>query len=363
MKKQIVLYSPLHLEPWNYTTPNTTGIGGSETCHVELAYHFAKSGYDVVSIAPCERKELGPAGAQWLPLSEVDNVLNSSKEKIWLVFRDPTFFDKNLNHNNDKYYFIAQDVDYDWNEQRLERVDKYICLCQTHAKYTLSRYPPLDKRLFVSSNGIDTLKLCNVLNNQTERKSKRLIYSSSPDRGLELILDNWFRVEERHPDVQLDVYYGFDNLKKLSSGNDWRSELYVKLLSTAAQYPKTVTLHGRLSQNQLHKEMSKSSIWFYPTNFPETSCITCMEMQALGVYPIVTKFWAVGENTLNGKIIDGIPQDDILVRCSIFKELNNLLYVDKSEEMDKIRKIISEDALDSFGWDKIAKQYQKWFEE
>lgn len=344
---------------------STTGIGGSETCHAELAYRFARDGYDVISIAPVERCSLGPGQSVWTPLADVDDYLKRDQRKIWLIFRDPTFFDKELKPNRDKYYFIAQDVDYDWTDERLAKVDKYICLCKEHAKYTISKYPVLKDKVFISSNGIDTVKLKQLYNQHLPRESKRIIYSSSPDRGLELILENWFRVEERHPDAKLDVYYGFDNMLKISGGdpNHRLTQLYYKIMNLASKYPKTVTLNGRIPQTELWKEMVTSSIWFYPSDWPETSCITCMEMQALGVYPILNNFWAQGENTFHGTKIDGVPQKDVMVKCVLFKELNNVLSADNSPQMDEIRNILSEDALDSFSWDKISKQYGGWFNE
>lgn len=360
----IILYSPIKLENWDHTTPDTTGIGGSETCHVKLAYHFASRNYDVISLAPVDRCYLGPGQAYWEPLDSVDNYLSRNQRQIWLVFRDPTFFDKiEKRKKTQRYYFIAQDVDYDWTDERLAKVDKYICLCKTHAEYTLNKYPGLKDKVYISTNGIDSIVLKQKYNHfKKQKQPKRVIYTSSPDRGLELILENWFRVEERHPDVKLDIYYGFNNLLKLAQGNDWRKQLHDKIIHLASQY-KTVEIHGRIPQPQLHEEMAKSSVWFYPGSWPETSCITVMEIQALGVYPIVRNYWAQGENCFNGTKLDGDPKNNILDRCIAFKELNNILSVDTSEEMNKIRDILSEDACDSFGWDKVAEQYVKWFNE
>ncbi len=365
MNKQIVLYSPVHLESWSYDKCEKDGIGGSETCHIRLAEHFGRANLDVISLAPCERKTLGPAQAQWMPLEHIDEVLAKEEEQIWIVFRDPSFFSKELPTKN-SYYFLAQDVGYDWTEEQLAKVNKYICLCQEHRRWTLAKYPSLEGRVYVSSNGIDSTRLRALYAKKLPRTPKRVIYSSSPDRGLELILDNWFRVVERHPDVKLDVYYGFDNMLKISGGdpNHRLTQLYYKIMRLADKYKDTVTLHGRISQTQLYNEMATSSVWFYPSDWPETSCITTMEMQALGVYPVLNKFWAAGENTFHGTLIDGeVPQKNIMTKCILFKELNNILSVDLSKEMEEMRDKLSEDSLDSFDWKNICEQYIRWFNE
>lgn len=365
--KDIILYSPVALESWDYSTIDSTGIGGSETCHVILAEEFGKKIKEsyVYSIAPCDRNKIGPGNVQWFPLDDLDNFLIKEpiNKQIWLVFREPKFFDKELSKDN-KYYFISQDVDYEWTEERLSRVDKYICLCKKHAEYTLEKYPSLKDKIFISSNGIrSNLIRDKIRQNKNPRISKRMIYSSSPDRGLELILDNFFRITEQHPDVKLDVYYGFENLKKLSNKGDWREYLYTKLVKKQQELKQWVTFHGRINQNQLYNEMLTSSVWFYPSDFPETSCITSMEMQACGVYPIVNNFWAVGQNVFNGVVIDGIPQKDELCKCSMFKELNNFLEDEHFLRIGYDRKLVSDDALDSFSWDKISNQYISWFKD
>jgi len=367
--KKIVFYSPICLENWDFRTMDKTGIGGSETAHTQMVYLLSKNPkLDVVSIAPCEREELGPGNVPWIPIEKYKEILNKDEDQIWIVGRDPYFFDNKLPKNK-KYYFLGQDVDYDWTEERLAKVDKYICLCQTHAKWTLSKYPSLAGKIYVSTNGIDSIRLRGKLQGTFKRIPKRVIYSSSPDRGLEFILENWFRVIERHPDAKLEVFYGFDNLLKIANTNkdQKRINLYNKIITLAAKYPESVTLNGRIPQNQLYNEMLKSSIWWYPSDWPETSCITSMEMQAMGVYPIVNIFWAVGENVLHGIKLPGIPQKDSLCKASIIKEL--LLFMDieekypDNEASNQIRKMLSEDALDSFSWEKVAKQYEGWFNE
>lgn len=364
--KDIILYSPIYLENWDFRKIDNEGIGGSETAHIILSEEFGKKLQDrfVVSLAPCDKEELGPGNVEWNFLSRVKNYLDSESPQIWLIFRDPAFFDRgNLKQKtNSSFYFIAQDVDYEWTEERLSRVDKYICLCKKHAEYTLEKYPTLKDKVFISSNGIrSNLIRDKIRQNKNPRIPKRMIYSSSPDRGLELILDNFFRITERHPDVKLDVYYGFDNLKKLSNNGDWRDHLYTKLVKKQQELKKWVTFHGRINQNQLYNEMLTSSVFFYPTDFPETSMISIMEMQACGVYPIVNNFWAAGENCFGGVLLDGIPQKDPLCKCSMFKELNNYLEFDDLLGIDVNRSIISEDALDSFSWDRISDQYIEWF--
>ena len=40
-----------------------------------------------------------------------------------------------------------------------------------------------------------------------------MIYSSSPDRGLELLLSLFPKVKEQVPEAKLDIFYGFENFQ------------------------------------------------------------------------------------------------------------------------------------------------------
>jgi len=65
-----------------------------------------------------------------------------------------------------------------------------------------------------------------------------------------------------------------------------------------------VTYHGRVGQRELAKAFLASSLWLYPTNFHETSCITAMEAQAAGVFAITSKLAALPETLRMGHLID-----------------------------------------------------------
>jgi len=354
----VCFYSPICLEPWDFNTPNTTGIGGSETSHIELAKRFALSGYETTSFNSIETITKSPEGVIYYPLS--DFRLESSTH--YFVYRDPQFFDnESLAGLNNKYYFIAQDVDYDWNPTRLSRIDRYICLCQTHARYTLNKYPALKGRIIISSNGIDSegIGFDNAATfslNPEYRNPKHLMYASSPDRGLLLILENWFRIKERVPEAELSIYYGFNNMdtiiKKMGGNADL--EYLRKNIETLMHQPG-IHWKGRKPQSDIHMSWRKAGVFFYPSNWPETSCISIMEAQACGAIPVINRHWAQGENCLGGINLTGnVPQEDDLMKVRLIRYCCDVL--NDSAYQEEHRPKIMQDALDTFSWDKVYTQ-------
>lgn len=349
--KNINIFSALTLENWDEITPLVRGIGGSETCHVELHKNLRSKGFPVRSFAPVENETF-----DWVRSEKVDDYLDSPQN--WLVFRDPAFFDKDLPEGGN-YIFIAQDVDYDWTEERLKKVSKYICLCDTHVQFTEQKYPILKDKIYLSTNGIRSDFIRSLSLNPPNRNPNKLIYSSSPDRGLHLILKNWFRIRERCPQAELHIFYGFNNMEKmleLMGGRAWFSDMKNDIERLVNQ--DGIHFRGRVNQEELYKEYLSSNIWFYPTDWPETSCITCMEAQALGAIPVTNKYWALRQNVFHGYVYDGVPQKDNLCKSFQISKVCDLI----NNPNVSWRNEMMEDALDTFDWKKITNQYIGWME-
>lgn len=126
------------------------------------------------------------------------------------------------------------------------------------------------------------------------RFKKRIIYTSLPNRGLIFMPHIFMALKEKHPDLEFHVFSG--NLRDSPSWppvNLWikESKNLISLLKTM----KGCYLHGYVLQSRLAREFMRSSVWVYPTDFEETSCITAMEAQAAGCAVVTSKLAALIE--------------------------------------------------------------------
>jgi glycosyltransferase involved in cell wall biosynthesis len=122
-----------------------------------------------------------------------------------------------------------------------------------------------------------------------ERKP-RCVYSSSADRGLDVMLDLWPRIREKVPDAELHVFYGWDVFDRVAFANPGLLAYKQQVLAQAAALGGEaggIFLRGRVGQKALADELQQARVWSYPTAFLETSCIGAMEARAAGV-PLVT---------------------------------------------------------------------------
>lgn len=367
----IAIISSLTLEAWSWKNPKEKGIGGSETSHIYMCEELAKAGFEVVSYAPipedCE--SIGPAGVKWLSCEDK----SYQDAKVVIIYRDPKLLDFQKKPGQ-KIWFVAQDVSYPFTQEQLDKIDRYLVLCPTHASVTRQLHPELHSsgRLFLSSNGIDSAGIRQVLGEGIIRNPKRIQFASSPDRGLVILLENWFRIRERVPDAELHFFYGRDNMRRIVEINgptDWRFE-YMKCLVDLANQPGIVD-HGRIGQVELWRNWAASNVWAHLTDFPETSCLTCMEAQALGAIPVTNRLWALKYNVDSGYLFSGIPQKDPVVRQLMIERVIALLNDSSewdtqypgSDDVYTLREDMQNQALARFDWRNVAEQWGRWIEE
>ena len=367
---RFIFYSHPTFEPWDWRNPEEPGIGGSETSHIEMAQRLAADGHEVFSFAPIPAYDVevhlkearflkpdfivGPSGVRWAHSDYVDFSLKG----IWVLYRHPQLVDQIPKEGN-SIWLICQDAYYDsLTAERAAKFDRIVALCRDQADFFKARYKSGAAAVCQSSNGIKAPTLESI-----KRNPKRMMYASSPDRGLNELLTVYERVKELVPEAELHVFYGFDNIEKYIA-RDTTDKAYADYLKRQ----RDVTLqkmerlgvewHGRTGQSKLAIEWLKSGLWVHPSDFQETSCITCMDAQALGAIPITTPIWAVRENVKHGIFIEGSPRKDPMIRAQYVWQTFHMLLDEQRQE--EIRKPMMPWAREQFHWSRFVRQWEEW---
>ena len=348
-------YSPIAFEEWDHRSPDSPGIGGSETAVVELAWRLARRGHDVTvygkipaDCPPVDR------GAKWLPLDAVD----WSQPGVWVLSRCPAALDNfEVDHPGQQTWLICQDVFYPpklqaegLTPERSANLDICLPLCTAQERYMIEVSPELAGKTRISSNGFK-VDLADRLG-PIARDPFKLVYTSSPDRGLPNLLRIFKRAREWEPRLKLSAAYGFDNIKKCK-GKHWTR---VRAECESLMDQPGVTWLGRLGQEALYREFASAGLWVYPTSFTETSCVSCMEAQALGAIPITNPLWALADNVGHGVAIPGEPNDP-LVRARYVGEILRLTR--DLDLQERIRAEMMPWARKRFDWERVVDQYER----
>ena len=211
-------------------------------------------------------------------------------------------------------------------------------------------------RIFVIRNGI---YLPHFENLNMPRDPYRLIYSSVPDRGLDILLKIFPKIKAAVPLATLSVFCGLE-LGMLKARDKQRA---TKLYDLAAQ--PGVTLHGNVPHRQLAEALSQSALFVYPSHavpaaafYAETSCIAAIEAQAAGTPVIASRRGALPETVEDKKtgiLISGDPYSHDYQDKFVDAVINLL--------KDNVRRAAMSEAAKSrvfsyYGWDAIAKEWE-----
>ena len=285
--------------PFHAKTLEERPLGGTETGVIHLANSLQKAGHQVVVITnhedppPSEPLYLKPSAISHL--GELDVLI---AVRNWLSAVSYPKAKLKCLWTGDSY---DQPATYGIGDHRvIKGLDQLLLVSEWH-KQTLCNSSgfPAEKALAMG-NGIelDRFKL------KVDKKPKRLIYSSTPFRGLSLLPDIFPRILEKHPDAELQVFSG-EGLYPLAPSAVKEFHSVKEKLSKI----KNCTVNEPITQTKLAIEMKKSAILAYPNTFAETSCITAIEAMAAGCIPVTSALGALPETIADAGIaIDGDPR-------------------------------------------------------
>ena len=116
----------------------------------------------------------------------------------------------------------------------------------------------------------------------------RLIYTSMPNRGLEILLDA-FKILNR-TDVELHVYSS-----NIIYGSNYAKSVNYDHLFHRCKTMDNVVYKGYAKNKGVRKALQEAHIFAYPSIFEETSCLAAIEAGAAGCKIVTTAYGALQE--------------------------------------------------------------------
>lgn len=317
------------------------GIGGSEEAVIFLSKELAKLGLWVdVFTGTDEHGEID--GVRWYPYATMKPEYFYDTVIIW---RWPELLDQNWTCSN--LWVWCHDVQFEnrWNDARIAKVDKVIFLSKYHREG--APWIPEEKALY-SSNGLSP-DFFEPLQNDP----KQVIFASNPTRGLGDVLKMWPEIHQKTGAI-LHTFYGFTDLTKQAFANNPLETRKMHEIQSLLEKTDGVVNHGMVGQKELAEWTSQCGLSFFPTEFPEISCITMMRNQAMGAIPVCSSFAALDETVKWGTLVPPGPSMLQDAKLSLIHWLEN------PQKQETIRGQMVAWAREKFPWELVAKQ---WFKE
>lgn len=199
--------------------------------------------------------------------------------------------------------FVNQQLnDFDYCQPGFDDfVDVYSSPSDAHKAYITKLVPRPDK-WEVLHNGCDPFQYPEM-----DRVPGRVIYASSPDRGLHLLLQEWPKIRKRVPNAHLRVFYNFHPWFEVLQNESFSQHPDVRECCFRAMYireaMRRLKSHGvehlhSISRVQMAREMSQARVLAYPCDtirYTEGFSVTLMEACAAGVLPVTSSVDALGD--------------------------------------------------------------------
>jgi UDP-glucose:(glucosyl)LPS alpha-1,2-glucosyltransferase len=221
-----------------------------------------------------------------------------------------------------------------------------------HEKFRYIYQIPLENA-YVIKNAIEPIE-----HKEKDRHGKlKLIYASTPFRGLEILLDV-FELLNRD-DIELDVY---SSTSVYGSGYaDYAGNQYEGLFERARGM-RGINYMGYAENEKIRKAMQDAHILAYPSIFEETSCLVMIEAGAAGCSLVTTNLGALYETGAEYAKMVPMQSDRETLVNAYAKALNESIdtYWDSSNQ--EMLKKQSEYYNKFYSWDRRAKEWNLLFD-
>ncbi len=132
----------------------------------------------------------------------------------------------------------------------------------------------------------------------------RLMYFSTPHRGLELLYPAFDQLYKKyHDQIELNVFSSFDLY-----GWDARDKPYEQLFENLKAHPG-INYSKSVSNEVIREELKRSHILAYPSIWQETSCLVLIEAMCAGLICVHSSLAALPETAMGCTYMYGYTED------------------------------------------------------
>lgn len=269
--------APCGLYNWTGSDILKTGMGGSESMVVEMATQLQQNGrFNVIVFCNCDQEETYK-NVRYIPLPQLFGILNSHFIHTCIISRYSEYLPMTIKLGVENIFLMAHDVAFSINVITLDRKLKGVfCLSPWHAEHIGTQYPVLKPLIKIIGHGISKIEI-------KKKIPYKFIYTSLANRGLYELLLMWSKIVEWQPTATLHIYSDIDSPYMRNSFGDTMAQIRQLMQTTIG-----VVYYGCVDKHTLYESWKTASVWFYPTAFQETFCVSALEAAASKTLVIAT---------------------------------------------------------------------------
>ncbi len=325
------------------------GLCGSDSSALRLCY--ALVGRHRTQVFTSTNDEGVVRSVSFYPLSRFDP---SSYVDVLIFFRivPPAMLERS--NARITIWWITDVPDSTMSPVDLSRIDRVIAISQFQRRIFLAFHPSFDPtRVIVIEHGVDMTEYLSDSDDSAKplKVENRLIYCSSPARGLTHLVDILPRIQRELPSTELLITFDY-TLRGRRPEIDFFRRCFESLAN--------VRYLGKLSREELVAAQKSSMIMVYPATYAEGFCLSALECMAAGAVPVTSSYGALDTTLGEGGIpVSGIPGSHV------FAERFSNTIVELLRD-DVQWSALSEQArrrASTLSWDQISDKFDNLFNE
>jgi glycosyltransferase involved in cell wall biosynthesis len=290
--------------PYDGSTPNSRGLGGSESSLIYISRELSRIGLDVTVYNDCSSLDCSPGTYDGVTYKTLDSLSDNISYDVVVVSRSTRPFTSIRIVQDAKFRVLWMHDTFCDGDEDLERlvvnglISEVWTLSDWHTTYVSQcihghrrMMEVLKRKIWVTRNGVNLYRQCDM----SLKSKNNFIFNAAVSKGMVTLLqDVWPRVRERIPEANLTIIGGAYPLKNADVQNDLLSQL-----RSDHDGRNGVRFTGIISQSDVSEYLVRSGFMIYPQSFPETFGISTVESLAYGTPVISGRFGAMEETAID----------------------------------------------------------------
>jgi hypothetical protein len=186
-------------------------------------------------------------------------------------------------------------------------------------------------------------------------------------------VDIWPRIRAQVPDATLDLFYGYDEWRRLPTNGFFSEQIRYFDRKRPMLESLGVTFHPRLSPKEVARKLLSASVWLYPTAWAECWPAVAAQAQCAGLYSVTTDLAALPE------MFEGATEEGGSGYAGLLKGVGHpcgwnlepdyqAAFVEKAAAafwyplFDKARTSLRHRASERFGWSRYLDTWENLFQ-
>jgi UDP-glucose:(glucosyl)LPS alpha-1,2-glucosyltransferase len=233
------------------------------------------------------------------------------------------------------------------NESSRDRFHKFVfCGQWQYYRYQHVLGMPYDNKSTVIETAIDPIPFI-----EKSKDEIRLVYSSTPQRGLALLIPVFEKLAEKYDNIVLDVFssykiYGWEDADKQ----------FEPLYERCRNHPK-INYHGFATNDEVRAALQKAHIHAYPSIWVECNSRSVVEAMSAGMLCVHPNYGGLID-TSGGMNFMYQGHSDHNTHANIFYHaLDNAINVVNTEQVQNYLQLVKMYADNRFNWSKVTQQW------